>query len=892
MADTNLKVKFIADIRQMTEATQQIESRLGNFGQTVKRIGAMVAGAFAVREVVSFGKELVAAAEESQKIARQTEAVIKSTGGAARVSAQDVASLANELSRMSGIDDELIQSGQNVLLTFTNIRNAAGKGNDIFNQATKAALDMSVALGQDLQSSVIQLGKALNDPIKGITALQRVGVSFTAQQREQIKVMVESGDVLSAQKMILAELTKEFGGSAAAQATATARLRVAWENLKEDLGAKLLPVVETVAQWLADHLPRALDLVERALEKVEPVIARVARGLADVLFPRGVALAEAALERFGPVAERVARQMADRLPPALVSAEQAFREFQPVVERALQAFGADVADKAKAQFAKLKDIDTTGFQERLRKAFTSLDLGDLAARAAKAWPAIVASFSGVGEQFVGAVKQVVAIVTALWDAMGDELIDIVKTIGQGIVEVLRAVFEIVGGLIKFWLALINGDWGAAWKALKQTVDGVWDAIIGLSRMAWKVIGQVFEAGLSALKLAWDTAWHFLRGPVTDAVDWIKRNWDVLLTILTGPIGAVILVWRRFGDDIRDAVGGAIDAVVGWIKRNWDILLTILTGPIGAVILVWRRFGDDIKEALGAAFDAVKNAATSVFNTIKSIVGDVATWFANRWEEVRGAFQAVWDAMRSVVETVWGAITGIITGVINGIKEFLTREIEGFKKLWHGLQEAASAVWDAIKSAASAAWEGIKAIVSGVINGIKEFLRHEIQGWQNIWDGLKDAFGKVWDEMKKKVSDIWEGIKDIVQKAIDAIKDWLKGLLGPLKEALDLIGSIASKVGGAVGGVVKKVVPGQHGIRNFQGGLALVGEAGPELLELPRGANVIPLNRSTGPTPVSMEPTTVLHVTVNALDPRSAAQAVVQAIEEWELRNGRRFARVS
>jgi phage-related minor tail protein len=125
-----------------------------------------------------------------------------------------VSDLATSISRKTGMDDEAIQSGENLLLTFTNIHNETGRGNQIFTRATRTIADMSAALGQDTKSSAIQLGKALNDPIKGVTALQRVGVSFTQSQRDQIKTLVESGNTLDAQKMILRELRKEFGGSA------------------------------------------------------------------------------------------------------------------------------------------------------------------------------------------------------------------------------------------------------------------------------------------------------------------------------------------------------------------------------------------------------------------------------------------------------------------------------------------------------------------------------------------------------------------------------------------------------------------------------------------------------------------------------------------------------
>jgi hypothetical protein len=192
----------------MSKATKSVST----FGSTLRNI-AIGAGA------VQLFRGILGESQEAQKSLAQVNQVIKSTGGVAGVSAQDVENLADSLSKKSGVDDEVIASGEAVLLTFKNVKNEAGKGNDVFTQGTKAALDMSVALGTDLQGSVIQLGKALNDPIKGITALQRVGVSFTSSQKEQIKALVQSGDTLKAQKIILKEVQSEFGGAAAATAT-------------------------------------------------------------------------------------------------------------------------------------------------------------------------------------------------------------------------------------------------------------------------------------------------------------------------------------------------------------------------------------------------------------------------------------------------------------------------------------------------------------------------------------------------------------------------------------------------------------------------------------------------------------------------------------------------
>lgn len=151
-----------------------------------------------------------------EQIGAQTDAVIRSTGGAAKVTRDDIDDMAQSIEKLSGIEAESVTEGQNLLLTFTNIRNEAGEGNDVFTRATEAMVDYGVAMGTDAKGGAIQLGKALNDPIKGIAALGRAGVQFTEDQKEMIRGFVETGDLLSAQKIILEELETQFGGSAEA----------------------------------------------------------------------------------------------------------------------------------------------------------------------------------------------------------------------------------------------------------------------------------------------------------------------------------------------------------------------------------------------------------------------------------------------------------------------------------------------------------------------------------------------------------------------------------------------------------------------------------------------------------------------------------------------------
>jgi hypothetical protein len=194
---------------------------------------------------------------DAQRVTAQTNAVLRSTGGIAGVTGRQVDNLAKALLRKSGVDDEAIKSGENLLLTFTNVRNVIGDGNDVFDQATKAALDLSVAMGEDLQSSIVRVGKALQDPVKGATALRRVGVLLTQQQQAQIKSLVRQNDVLGAQRIILRELRTEFGGSAAALgATPVGKvnlLRETFSNFSADVVAGtqsgVVPLVDRLQEW-------------------------------------------------------------------------------------------------------------------------------------------------------------------------------------------------------------------------------------------------------------------------------------------------------------------------------------------------------------------------------------------------------------------------------------------------------------------------------------------------------------------------------------------------------------------------------------------------------------------------------------------------------------------
>jgi hypothetical protein len=275
-----IEVQIVGDASNLQRALSSATSGTSKFGSALAglaKYGALAAGAAGVGGLALVLRQGVKELNQAEDATAQTTAGIKSTGAAANVTAKQVIGLAEAMMRKTGIDDEVIQSGENVLLTFTKIRNEVGKGNDIFNQATEAAANLHARMGIELPQAALQLGKALNDPARGMMRLQRIGVAFTDEQKNMVKQLMATGDTLGAQKVILAELTSEFGGSAvAAGKTFTGQLRILREefnNFAGDLVAKAVPAMQRFLDFLqtvfkAQGFKAKLNVVWEGLESV------------------------------------------------------------------------------------------------------------------------------------------------------------------------------------------------------------------------------------------------------------------------------------------------------------------------------------------------------------------------------------------------------------------------------------------------------------------------------------------------------------------------------------------------------------------------------------------------------------------------------------------------
>jgi hypothetical protein len=209
----------------------------------------MVAGAFSVGAVVNFGKKIIEMAGEADKAYAKVEQAVKQTGGVAGFTAEALAKIAKQLQNITTYDDdEILNKVTAQLLSFPTIVG------DNFLRAQKAAMDLATLLGGDLQSSAIQVGKALGDPVKGLMALRKSGVLFTESEQELIKSLARSNRLFEAQSIILDAIDAQYGGQAEALAQIPIgkieQMKNAWGDLGETLGNAVAPAVVSVSEGL------------------------------------------------------------------------------------------------------------------------------------------------------------------------------------------------------------------------------------------------------------------------------------------------------------------------------------------------------------------------------------------------------------------------------------------------------------------------------------------------------------------------------------------------------------------------------------------------------------------------------------------------------------------
>jgi hypothetical protein len=257
-----IPLAFKSDPRGIQEA----QNALSGFSSKLGGIAAGIGAAFSVGAIFNFAKSAMLAAEEARAVNNILVKVAENTlplGTNIGAATDRMIKFADAQEVLLGVDGEIIKSTQAKLLGFSNLASSADEVGGVFDRSLSASFDLAAARGKDVGAMSTALGKALEDPIGGLGGLAKAGIMFSDSQKEMIAGLVESGDLLGAQEVVLGAVESKYGGAAEAGAKGSERFANAIENLMETAGEPLLgifanlvttlqPVLELVGTQLAD----------------------------------------------------------------------------------------------------------------------------------------------------------------------------------------------------------------------------------------------------------------------------------------------------------------------------------------------------------------------------------------------------------------------------------------------------------------------------------------------------------------------------------------------------------------------------------------------------------------------------------------------------------------
>lgn len=240
---------------------------------------AAIAG-FGAAKVIAFGKDAVTDAVAYERATAALGAAIDGVGAKSGITKTGVDHLSDSIQNQDAIFKGDVKSAATLFVAMENIRNAAGKGNDVFNRALSVSAAIANVQNRDITTVATQLGRALDNPSSNIQAFSRTGVPLSAELRAQVTELAKRGDLEGAQKALLDDLERRYLaiGAAAAKADPLQQLSVATKEFKTQIGTDILPGVTVLLDLTKglfsgfEHLPAPMRGTAEALLTIAAVV--------------------------------------------------------------------------------------------------------------------------------------------------------------------------------------------------------------------------------------------------------------------------------------------------------------------------------------------------------------------------------------------------------------------------------------------------------------------------------------------------------------------------------------------------------------------------------------------------------------------------------------------
>lgn len=494
-----LRVTLGIDTAAFEEGLSNAQRSLGSAGKSLQDVGDRMSAVGSTLSVavtaplLAAGAAAMKGAQDQAQAMAQVNAALASMGPVAQRTSDQLLAASDALELNSLYDgDEILRKVTANLLTFGNVAGTQ------FDRAQQAAVDLATRMEGDLQGATLMVGKALNDPIKGIAALSRVGIQLSDSQKELIRSMVATGNTAGAQNIILGELERQFGGAAKAAADTDPwrKAQVAIGQAGDVIGEALLPIIPKIADAVKTVADAFLNL-SPGMQEFIIAGAAVAAAVGPVLMVLGslVSMVGGILPALAPVVALIGEAGLGAALAAAATAAAPFVAAGVALAAAWVLFGDKIGPVLSALSEKLQA--TLG--PKLMALFETVKA------------TLTALWEGPFGQAIRIVIDVLGDLGAAYTAiLGEALIRIISAL----VDTITNAFTIIGDIFNVFAALLRGDFAGAWTAMKTLVADVVNGWL-------TVLNDLVPGASAAMRALYEGIKSWIGDRLGALFDWVK-----------------------------------------------------------------------------------------------------------------------------------------------------------------------------------------------------------------------------------------------------------------------------------------------------------------------------------------------------------------------------------
>lgn len=404
-----------------------------------------------------------------------------------------------------------------------------------------------------------------------------------------------------------------------------------------------------------------------------------------------------------------------------------------------------------------------------------------------------------------------------------KILDALKWLSENFDKVVLAVKIAAGAFVAFKAAALG----------LKTINVVTGVIKGLhgAFLSCQTAADGFKLGMEGIKGASQgvtsakigTAFGVIAGAVKKATIQVVK---LGIAFATNPIGATIIA-------VTALVAGFV-----WLWNNVEGFRNFFIGVWDGIKNAVDSFVEGFKNVFNGVVDWIKEWGLTVLAVLFFPFSLLLGFIISKWDEISAFFSGVATWFADFFRGVWDTIVAIFTPVVQFFSDM-------FSQAWTAICD----VWNAAAGFFGDVWNKVVGVFQAVGTWFGDRFREAWENVKRVFAPVGQFFQDMWNTIVNKFTTIGTAVGNAIGGAVKSV---VNGIISGAEKSINFFIGLINGAAGIINnipGVHIPKVPEVHfgrlakGTEHAEGGRYLVGENGPEMVTLPRGAKVMPAQRT-------------------------------------------------